>query len=252
MLSESTHLAGWRGKVWTSFRSAELLQGHMVKALWPKVPADVYKRGEKTRCWREEKRGFHGRKLHLQPLDGISQRTRRTQSPHLFPLMKKQSELLSTNDFTAVCISTRSFNSSSLYLKFPNKKPSSCYKVAFLTRHFCSFTSGSRCMDLTSTVKRITASSTQCIRGKQRQQMVESTHIVGLVFLPPPPRPPPPSYPPPSPAVCCSGKRHSRAWSQHSNQIFGSTELIWERNSGTAHLWGWLLSLQSNINMWNL
>ncbi len=49
----------------------------------------------------EGKEQFHvcivwGGKLHLQPLDRIPQRTRRTQSPHLFLLMKNQSELQST------------------------------------------------------------------------------------------------------------------------------------------------------------
>lgn len=37
-----------------------------------------------------------GGKLGFQSLDRIPQRTGRTQSPHLFPLMKNQSELQST------------------------------------------------------------------------------------------------------------------------------------------------------------
>lgn len=78
-----------------------LLQGHMVKALWPKVPADVYKKCKKNKILSEGKEQFHvcivwGGKVHLQPLYRIPQRTRRTQSPHLFPLMKNQSELQRT------------------------------------------------------------------------------------------------------------------------------------------------------------
>lgn len=40
-----------------------------------------------------------GEKVRLQPLGRIPQRTQRTQSAHLFPLMKNQSELQSTEAF---------------------------------------------------------------------------------------------------------------------------------------------------------
>ena len=61
-----------------------LLQGHMVKALWPKVPADVYKRKEEkknNKMLSEGKKQFHvcmawGGKVRLQPVDRIPQRTK--------------------------------------------------------------------------------------------------------------------------------------------------------------------------------
>lgn len=100
--SQSSSLGSSEGeKRGFSFRSAVLLQGHMVKALWLKVPADVYKSKKKNKMQSEGKEQFNvcivwGGKLHLQSLDSLPQRTRRTQSPNLFPLMKNQSELRST------------------------------------------------------------------------------------------------------------------------------------------------------------
>lgn len=78
--------------------------------------------------------------------------------------------------------------------------------------------------DLTSTVQRITASSSPSIWGEQRQQMVEWTHMVCLVITPPAP-------------AACWGRRHGRAKSQHSDQICGSIDLVRERNPGTSCLW---------------
>lgn len=68
-------------------------------------------------------------------------------------------------------------------------------------------------LDLTSEMQKTTVSSSPRIGGKQRQQMVESTHIVGLV-IPPPPTP-----------VLAAGA---------NVRICGSIESVCERSLGTA------------------
>lgn len=85
--------------------------------------------------------------------------------------------------------------------------------------------------DLTSAVQSITAASSPTIWVKQRQQMVESTHMLGL------------GNPPPLFSLLLSAGANVTPGlkANISGQNCGSIELVW-RNPDTVGLWGYLLS----------